>query len=84
MGTKKGVNTDKMDKGVNMDKMDNVSNKSPQNTPPEMNEQKSADKLMKFLLCMDGMAQPCAPSLVRAFDLSAHRNVVDLGGMLPF
>ncbi|CAI9733928.1 bifunctional dTTP UTP pyrophosphatase methyltransferase [Octopus vulgaris] len=33
-----------------------------------------------IMLSMDGLTVPCAPVLVKAFDLSAHRTAVDLGG----
>ncbi|KAL5004121.1 hypothetical protein ScPMuIL_017577 [Solemya velum] len=40
----------------------------------------SPDFQMKFIAVMDSLAAPSAPSLVKSFDLSPHKEAVDLGG----
>lgn len=47
---------------------------------PTNGSKPSMDCSSMIMLSMDGLTVPCAPVLVKAFDLSAHRTAVDLGG----
>lgn len=89
-----GNNMSHMPNGINGNKMPQIPNgmaammkKIPMPSSMMKNgnmENSPCDMLSKFIMSTDAFSCSCASAVVRAFDLSPHREAVDLGGMYTY
>lgn len=65
-----------------MNKMTSLNSNSATNMPsmPPKGPMDPSEMQTKFIIATEAFAAACAPGLVKAFDLSPHREAVDLGG----